>query len=295
MKKIFLLSLILLVSAASMMAQTTAKTKATTKSNTTKTTKTTTKKAVKNMRVLNKVGDTVTTKSGLKVILKAKGTGVKVDSGDKVTIHYDGYFPDGKFFDSSVKRGQPFQTKIGVGQVIKGWDEGVVMLNVGDTAQFIIPPHLGYGSMQRGSIPANSTLIFDVMVVDTKKPVVPKPYDVKGKTVHKTASGLEYVIVHQSKQGVQAVAGKSVTVHYTGYLLDGSKFDSSVERGDPFVFNLGQGNVIQGWEEGIALMKEGDKFRLIVPYNMGYGEQGYPPVIPQKATLVFDVELIKVK
>ncbi len=282
MKKLFILSLAALLSACSLEAQKEA------------TKKTTTTKKVKHMRVLNKVGETVTTKSGLKIILKGKGTGVKVDSGDQVTIHYDGYFPDGKFFDSSVKRGQPFQTKIGVGQVIKGWDEGVTMLNVGDTAQLIIPSELGYGSMARGGIPANSTLIFDVMVIDTKKPVVPVPYDVKGKTVLKTASGLEYVVVHSGK-GTQATAGKMATVHYTGYLLDGKKFDSSVERGDPFVFPLGQGQVIQGWDEGVALMKEGDKFRFFVPYQLGYGEQGYPPVIPQKATLVFDVELIKIQ
>ncbi|MCX6182418.1 MAG: FKBP-type peptidyl-prolyl cis-trans isomerase [Bacteroidetes bacterium] len=238
------------------------------------------------------VGDTLTTASGLKVILKAKGTGLKVDTGDKVTIHYDGFFPDGKFFDSSVKRGQPFQTKIGVGQVIKGWDEGVTMLHVGDTAQFIIPPHLGYGSAARGGIPANSTLIFDVQVIDTKKPMKIVAYDIAGKEKIKTASGLEYVVV-QKGTGAQAVAGKMVTVHYTGYLTDGSKFDSSVERGDPFVFPLGQGNVIQGWDEGVALMKEGDKFRFFIPYQLGYGEGGYPPVIPEKATLVFDVELIK--
>ena len=281
MKKLFLLSLVVLISACSLEAQKGAN-------------KTTANKKHKNMRVLNNVGDTVTTKSGLKIILKAKGTGVKVDSADNVTIHYDGYFPDGKFFDSSVKRGQPFQTKIGVGQVIKGWDEGVVMLNVGDTAQLIIPPHLGYGSSARGGIPANSTLIFDVFVIDVKKAVIAKPYEVKGKPVVKTASGLEYVVVHSGK-GVQAAAGKTVTVHYTGYLLDGKKFDSSVERGDPFVFGLGQGRVIQGWDEGVALMKEGDKFRFFIPYQLGYGEQGHPPVIPAKATLVFDVELIKVQ
>jgi peptidylprolyl isomerase len=158
----------------------------------------------------------------------------------------------------------------------------------------IIPPHLGYGSAARGGIPANSTLIFDVIVLDVQKPVKLVPYDVKGKTVVKTASGLEYVVVNKGA-GAQATTGKTVTVHYSGYLLDGSKFDSSVERGDPFVFQLGQGRVIQGWDEGVALMKEGDKCRFIIPYSLAYGEQGYPPVIPAKSTLVFDVELIKVQ
>jgi len=84
-------------------------------------------------------------------------------------------------------------------------------------------------------------------------------------------------------------------VHYTGYLADGKIFDSSVERGEPIEFPLGQGMVIPGWEEGIALMNVGDKLRLVIPFNLAYGEAGRPPMIPQKADLTFDVELIEVK
>ena len=84
-------------------------------------------------------------------------------------------------------------------------------------------------------------------------------------------------------------------VHYSGYLQDGSMFDSSVERGQPLDFPLGQGKVIKGWDEGIALLKVGEKARLIIPQELGYGERGYPPIIPAKATLIFDVELVDVK
>ena len=94
---------------------------------------------------------------------------------------------------------------------------------------------------------------------------------------------------------MQAEAGKTVKVHYTGYLTDGKKFDSSVERGEPIAFPLGMGNVIKGWDEGIALMKTGEKARLIIPYQLAYGEQGYPGAIPPKATLIFDVELVEVQ
>jgi FKBP-type peptidyl-prolyl cis-trans isomerase len=94
--------------------------------------------------------------------------------------------------------------------------------------------------------------------------------------------------------GEAARKGEKVTVHYTGWLTDGSKFDSSVDRDDPFVFVLGAGQVIQGWDEGVATMKVGDKVKLTIPHHMAYGEQGYPGAIPPKATLLFDVELLKV-
>jgi FKBP-type peptidyl-prolyl cis-trans isomerase FkpA len=102
--------------------------------------------------------------------------------------------------------------------------------------------------------------------------------------------------------GTEAVAGKTVTVHYTGWLYDaaaadhhGKKFDSSRDRNEPFPFALGRGQVIQGWDEGVAGMKVGGQRTLVIPPQMGYGPRGYPPVIPGNATLVFDVELLDVK
>ncbi len=107
-----------------------------------------------------------------------------------------------------------------------------------------------------------------------------------------TASGL-YYIQKVAGKGAQAESGKKVSVHYTGKLLDGTVFDSSVERGEPIEFVLGQGQVIPGWDEGIAMMKEGGKATLIIPSNLAYGERGNQ-VIPPCSTLLFDVELVKV-
>lgn len=108
-----------------------------------------------------------------------------------------------------------------------------------------------------------------------------------------TASGLVYEELTVGS-GAEAVSGKPVTVHYTGWLTNGTKFDSSKDRDDPFVFNLGGGQVIKGWDEGVAGMKVGGKRKLTIPPQLGYGSRGAGGVIPPDATLVFEVELLEV-
>ncbi len=106
-----------------------------------------------------------------------------------------------------------------------------------------------------------------------------------------TDSGLLYVVL-KTGTGEQVKPGALVKVHYTGFLEDGKKFDSSLDRGTPFQFKVGKKEVIKGWDVGITGMKKSEKRRLIIPYPMAYGESGYPGVIPPKATLIFDVELV---
>jgi len=119
------------------------------------------------------------------------------------------------------------------------------------------------------------------------------PPPVSGKPVT-TADGLKYWDV-KTGTGATATAGHKVKVHYTGWLTNGKKFDSSVDRKEPFEFQLGASQVIKGWDEGVAGMKVGGKRRLEIPSELGYGSRGAAGVIPPNATLIFDVELLDVK
>ena len=119
-------------------------------------------------------------------------------------------------------------------------------------------------------------------------------FKVDSSALTKTASGLQYQDVKVGS-GSEAHDGQVAVVHYTGWLTDGTKFDSSRDRGQPFSFPIGQGQVIPGWDEGVAGMKVGGRRKLVIPASLGYGDMGAPPVIPPGATLVFDVELLDLK
>ena len=110
-----------------------------------------------------------------------------------------------------------------------------------------------------------------------------------------TASGLLYKITKSNPEGKAPKAGDMVSVHYAGKLTNGQEFDNSFKRGEPIEIPIGVGQVIKGWDEGIQLLKEGDKARLVIPSDLAYGERGAGGVIPPNATLIFDVELISVK
>jgi len=128
-----------------------------------------------------------------------------------------------------------------------------------------------------------------VAFADTTAPTRPT-----GKKQVTTASGLKYFDL-KAGSGEEPKKGQKVTVHYTGWLTDGKKFDSSVDSNEPFVFTIGVGQVIKGWDEGVETMKVGGKRQLLVPPDLGYGERGFADLIPPKATLIFDVELLAVE
>ncbi len=247
-----------------------------------------------------------------------------VANGSPILVHYTGWLydpaaPDGKGaqFDSSRARVAPFSFIVGVGRVIKGWDQGTPGMKIKGKRTLIIPASLAYGERERPKIPANSNLIFDIELIDivqtgasglgasssasTLPAVATGPMRLSSKASLPMIATDLTIIDHVLGTGQTAEAGSSVTVHYTGWLYDaklpggkGKEFDSSVKSGKPFAFPLGGKRVIRGWDEGVAGMKVKGKRTLIIPSQFGYGERGAGGVIPPNATLIFDVELLEV-
>ncbi len=244
--------------------------------------------------IVNKGEKMETADSGLQYTDIVVGDGESPKQGDKVVVHYTGKLEDGTKFDSSVDRNRPFEFIIGVGQVIRGWDEGVMSMKVGGKRTLTIPSELAYGERGAGKvIPPNATLVFDVELLEIKEMYVDTDFSLPGKEIN-TESGLR-MIEHVTGSGDKPTSGQIVSVHYRGYLPDNTQFDSSHDRGKPFVFNVGEGKVIKGWDEAILDMNVGSKRTLIIPPELGYGTRGAGRAIPPNATLIFEVELIDAK
>lgn len=232
----------------------------------------------------------ILSEGGVKVFVIRNGNGRNLEPNMRVKLHYKGFLENDTLFDSSYDRGQPIEFVIGRGMVIPGLEEGVEKLKVGDQAKIWIPYALAYGDRGRGPIPSQANLIFDVEVLDAAIVEDPKPFDVEDLPIQTTSSGLQYIVVKEG-EGEFPESGNLLVVHYSGYLEDGTLFDSSVQRGVPFRFELGRNQVIRAWDEGFAMLKKGSKVRFIVPPELGYGDREVGP-IPSGSTLIFDVELI---
>jgi peptidylprolyl isomerase len=157
----------------------------------------------------------------------------------------------------------------------------------------IIVASCGNGSNQEMNEVTADTSVTEQSVETTAEMTQESSSPVSSDTLT-TSSGLKYIIL-KNGNGEFPKPGQTVSVHYTGTLTDGSKFDSSVDRGQPLSFVLGTGQVIRGWDEGIGMLDKGAKARLIIPHELGYGERGMPPVIPPASTLIFEVELVDFK
>jgi peptidylprolyl isomerase len=258
-------------------------------------------------------GQKVTTANGVEYEDITICGGPALTSGDQVEVNYVGRLEDGTEFANTYNAGDVFRFPYGQASVINGWDEGLAGMTVGSKRRIKIPSSVyGEENVSADVIPPGSTLVFEVEVVSrtpnsgpaaSPTPALPtqvpttapqSPPEVTGETIT-TASGLKYIDI-EAGTGATAEAGRTVVVNYTGWLQDGgTKFDSSLERSEPLSFPLGTGGVIAGWDEGVAGMKVGGKRRLIIPPELGYGADGYPPVIPANAALIFDVELLDVR
>jgi FKBP-type peptidyl-prolyl cis-trans isomerase len=210
--------------------------------------------------------------------------GWTAQTGDRVYVTYRGTLADGTVFDSNTNPGStPFTFVLGAGMVIQGWDQGIVGMRKGGKRRLTIPPELGYGAEAHGAIPANSTLHFEVTLLDLVKKGEEGVFD---KEDVKTGTGRE------------ARPGDVVTVHYVGTLVNGKQFDASRPRGEPFKVTLvpdGEpAGVIRGWNVGLVGVQKGTVRRLRIPPALAYGAQA-PEGIGADQILLFEIEVLDVR
>jgi FKBP-type peptidyl-prolyl cis-trans isomerase len=261
--------------------------------------------------------------SGVYYLETKKGGGKAPVEGGYASAHYTVYLLGGEKLFSTYDRSEPIDFKVGSQFENMGFQEVIKQMKEGGKANAIVPSSMAFGAEGAGDFVAPfTTLYYDVELVkvltdaewqkkQTEKEA--KKQAEKAKTEQEEAqaiqkymkdnnitpttvlpSGLIYV-EKQAGSGPKPVTGKKVKVHYTGKFLNGTPFDSSVDKGEPLEFPIGQRAVIEGWDLGIALMSQGTKALLIVPSKLAYKERGYGDAIPPNSTLVFEVELVEIE
>ncbi len=261
------------------------------------------------------------TPDGIYFISEVKGTGKSPSVGEMVSVHLSVNLVDGSKIFSSLDRGEPIEFEFGKKFDTDGLEKGIAMMRKGGKAKVIVPSDMAYGAERRGNlVDSYSTIVYEVELVnlrsvdeyrkeqdkmkqereqeevqlkDNERKAIKQYLSQKGLQGTPSVTGLYYIETEEGT-GALAESGKTVRVHYTGTLFDGKKFDSSHDRGEPYQFVLGQGQVIKGWDEGIARMKEGGKAVLIVPSWLAYDKRGAGQDIAPDTPLRFDVELVEV-
>jgi len=221
--------------------------------------------------------NTLTTESGITYEILKAGAGPVPQQGQVVSLHYTGMLLDGKKFDSSYDREQPFNVIVGVRNVIKGLDEILLTMNEGSRWLLTIPPKLAYKDKEHENIPPNSTLKFDVEILD----VIDEEYE--------TESGIRYTII-QKGSGPVPKMGQTCAMHYNVWLPGWEKLDSSFYSGKPFMVTIGKTAVIDGWLEVLSIMPAGSQWKVTIPSRLAYGEAGFDP-IPPNTDLTFEMYL----
>ena len=235
------------------------------------------------------------TTSGLQYFDIAKGDGTEAAKNSSVSTHFTIWVKNETGYDyiASSEDTSPLSFVVGRGDtVFPGWEEGVTGMKVGGKRLLVIPADLGMGAQGNGSsIPANAILVMEIQLVTAHDPQVATKVDEKDYIT--TPSGLKYYDFKVG-DGNSPTTGQTVDVNYTGWLQNGTQFDSSIDRGAPISFAIGSGNVIPGWDEGVATMKVGGKRQLVIPAALAYGDTGAGSTIPPGAILIFEVELVKI-
>lgn len=243
------------------------------------------------------------TETGLEYSIVRDSGNTKATLGDVVLVNLTYGIGDSMFF-STKQMGAPIPIPVSNPPFKGSFEEGLQLLGVGDSAAFQVSADSVYKNIFMTPLPGNFkpgqkfTFHVGVVSISNESKDIANFLKKNNITTKPQPSGLVY-IQERPGTGAQALAGQKVRVHYTGMLMNGMKFDSSLDRKDPktgkaepFQFTLGARQVIPGWDEGIALMKVGEKGKLIIPSKLGYGPRGASDVIPPNATLIFEVELV---
>ena len=245
----------------------------------------------------------VTTGSGLQYLEVEEGTGLEAEPGDSVFVNYRGQFVNGVEFDNSYSRGNPISFVIGIPSIIPGFAEGASLMREGGTSKVLLPPELAYGADGRSGIPPNTTLYFDMELVEVR-PGMPTDSDnfiaetleEQASDVITTESGLQYLRVTEGT-GEQAMTDDTVSVNFRGQFANGVEFAAtSFDGEDPLTFVVGSDILPgSGFSEGVALLREGGRAKFFLPSELAYGERGSGGGIPPDTPLYFEIELVNVR
>ncbi len=249
--------------------------------------------------------------SGLFFLSTRKGKGAKPRKGDMVTVNFKVMLMDGTVLFDSWERGEPVSFEFGKQFDTQGLVEGVSLMKEGEKAHLVVPSKLAFGQYGRpGLVDPYSPILYDVELLEVKDAEEMKREAIREMAKNEKESqaflsqnatregvvvlpsGLQYKVLKSGDGKKSPSASSRVKVHYTGTLIDGTTFDSSVERGRPSEFNVG--GVIKGWTEALQIMKEGDKWQLFIPADLAYGAKGAGKLIKPNMALIFEVELLEI-
>ena len=232
--------------------------------------------------------------NGLYYIETQAGLGEHPEYYDSVTIKYTLSRLDGYELYNSEKDGGSTTFQLYDVSMVYGFNQAIELMKKGGKATAIVPSSLAYRNYELTNLPPYSTLKYDLELVDIIPGIPVEEYETEGLKPDTSSTGLLYYVI-RSRTTEQVRRGKLVKLNYTGYLKSDHRiFDSSVKRHEADTFEIGMGKSIDGWDEGILLMREGEKYRLMIPPDLGYGDYGSFPVVPPYDTLIFDIELLKI-
>ena len=233
-----------------------------------------------------------TTKSGLQYRIDNPGNNRHPQKGWRVWLEYTGRLDDGTIFGSTDETGN-IDIWLGQGQVIKGWEEALPMIGEGGRISLIVPPHLGYGDIDTYDVPRNSTLHFDIKMIQADSFPAIEPFPTKGLKAEKLACGIRRYTIDPGNGG-PARPGDNVYVHYTGWLPDGTIYTSTRNTGDPRRFTAGAGETFEGMDTALLSMAEGARCRFVIPNKLAFGDEGYGNRIPPKTDITLDIEMVRI-